>query len=86
MIEGIILNPMLIGKIKENVSHQEIGGKEIIIEREFNSSDLLDVPINEMNIACINFITRRNIDENVKVYYGKVDGLGYFICEDELEE
>ena len=84
MIEGRRLNPMLIGKLKEDVKHQGIGGKIIIIEREFNSSDILDQPINKMNIACINFITRRMIPDNMKVYYGHVNGLGYFIGEDEL--
>ena len=84
MIEGTKLNPMLIGKVREDVQHQGIGGKRIIIEREFNSSDILDMNINKMNIACINFITRRMIPENIKVYYGHVNGLGYFIGEDEL--
>ena len=90
MIEGIRLNPLLIGKVNEVVEYQGIGGNEIIIEREFNVSDLLDVPFNEMNLACINFITRigyfkGDIEENIKVYYGKVDGLGYLVYEDELE-
>lgn len=84
MIEGTKLNPMLIGKVREDVKHQGIGGKRIIIEREFNSTDILDLDIHKMNIACINFITRRMIPENMKVYYGHVNGLGYFIGEDEL--
>lgn len=84
MIEGKFIKPMLIGKVKEDVKHQSIGGKRIIIEREFNSSDILDQPINKMNIAFINFITRRMIPDNMKVYYGHVNGLGYFIGEDEL--
>ena len=84
MIEGKFVKPMLIGKVKEDVKHQGIGGKRIIIEREFNSSDILDQPINKMNIACINFIIRRMIPDNMKVYYGHVNGLGYFIGEDEL--
>ena len=84
MIEGKFIKPMLIGKVKEDVKHQGIGGKRIIIEREFNSSDILDQPINKMNIACINFITRRMIPDDMKVYYGHVNGLGYFIGEDEL--
>ena len=84
MIEGKFIKPMLIGKVKEDVKHQGIGGKRIIIEREFNSSDILDQPINKMNIACINFIARRMIPDNMKVYYGHVNGLGYFIGEDEL--
>ena len=84
MIEGRRLNPMLVGRLVDNIQHQGIGGKRIILEREFNSSDILDQPINKMNIACINFITRRMIPDNMKVYYGHVNGLGYFIGEDEL--
>lgn len=84
MIEGKFIKPMLIGKVREDVKHQGIGGKRIILEREFNSSDILDQPINKMNIACINFITRRMIPDNMKVYYGHVNGLGYFVAEDEL--
>ena len=85
MIEGKKLNPMLVGTIADYIDHQGIGGKKIIIEREFNSSDILDQPINKMNIACMNFLLRRPIlGHNKKVYYGHVNGLGYFVAEDEL--
>ena len=84
MIEGKYVKSKIISKVIEDVKHQGIGGKRIIIERELNSSDILDQPINKMNIACINFITRRMIPDNMKVYYGHVNGLGYFISEDEL--
>lgn len=40
-----------------------------------------------MNIAMVNFISRRGIDlntlpESTRVFYG----LGYYVAEDELEE
>lgn len=89
MIEGKILNPMLIGRLKEDIEHQGIGGKRIIIEREFTVDDILNQPLNKMNIACVNFVMRRMdfiVPQNgkMKVFYGHVNGLGYFIAEDEL--
>lgn len=77
--------------IKENVEHQNIGGKEIIIERELTIDDILDTNFNEMPIAMYNFIMRRNdlLEEKYgkrKVYYGHVGILGYFVADDELEE
>ena len=41
------------------------------------------------NWACLNFTDRReDFDCNFphKLYYGKVNGLGYVVAEDELEE
>ncbi len=78
-------------KIKETVKHQEIGGQYFEIEKEFRISDALDMPFNSMNIAMYNFISRRMdlMDEkyeNMKLYYGHVGMLGYFVAEDELEE
>lgn len=77
-------------RIKENVEHQEIGGKEIIIERELTIDDVLNMDFNKMPIAMYNFIIRRNdlIEEKNgkrKVYYGHVGILGYFVADDELE-
>ena len=76
--------------IKKNVTHQSIGGKEIIIEKEFLVKDILDTPFDKMPIAMYNFILRRLnfIDEKheyQKAYYGHVGNLGYFIAEDEIE-
>lgn len=89
MIEGRRLNPMLIGRLVDNIQHQGIGGKRIILEREFTVNDILDQPIQQMNIACVNFLMRRMDfvvphNGNKKLYYGHVNGLGYFIAEDEL--
>ena len=39
-------------------------------------------------MACYNFLRRRpdfNREFPHKLYYGKVDGLGYIVAEDELE-
>ena len=76
--------------IDPKVTHQGIGGKEIIIEREMTIGDILDTNFNNMPIAMTNFIMRRTdiIDEkheNMKVYYGHVGYLGYFVAEDEIE-
>lgn len=89
MIEGRKLNPMLIGRLVDDIQHQGIGGKKIILEREFTVNDMLDQPIDQMNIAYVNLLIRR-IDfivphnGNKKLYYGHINGLGYFIGEDEL--
>ena len=76
--------------INKKVKHQGIGGKKIIIEREFLVKDLLDTKFDEMNIAMYNFILRRldfvtEENENKKVYYGHVGVLGYFVAEDEIK-
>jgi len=74
--------------INENVEHQGICGKEIIIEKEITIGDILDTNFNNMPIAMVNFVFRRtdllDVDENMKVYYGHVGFLGYFVAEDEI--
>ena len=79
-------------KIKENVTHQGIGGKGFVIDKEipvFTIGEILDCVLEDMNVAMLNFIMRRTdlfkINENLKVYYGHVGLLGYFVAEDELE-
>lgn len=75
-------------KINKNVTHQGIGGKEILIEMEVPKDEVFTNGISG-NWACYNFMKRRN-DFNCnfphKTYYGKVNGLGYIVAEDELEE
>jgi len=74
-------------KIKENVEHQEIGGKTIVLERELTPDEVDDNAMGG-NIACLNFCMRRDDflpDFNQKLYYGHVGFLGYVVCEDELE-
>ena len=75
-------------KLKDNIDHQRIGGKMFSKERVFTVGDILDTPFSEMNIALQNFLLRRPditlLNEQGKVYYGHVQGLGYFIHEDEI--
>lgn len=73
--------------IKKDVTHQGIGGKEIIIERELTANEI-DERALEGNFACLNFALRREDflpDFNKKCFYGHVGMLGYVVCEDELE-
>lgn len=82
---------MIKKRIKKSVKHQNIGGKECIID-ESVSKDLTPqyiIDICDNNWACYNFVTRRkDFDKNFphKLYYVKVDGLGYVVAEDELEK
>lgn len=79
--------------IKETVKHQGIGGK-IFYPLELLTAKKVDKEAMSGNIACFNFILRRqdiNIDSRKDLYYGKVEVkpniyLGYVLCEDELEE
>lgn len=82
-----------VRKIKRNVTHQEIGGKEIVIDwdvsRKLTPQSVYNRAMNG-NIACLNFINRRP-DFNPetfkeKIYYGKVGIYGYVVAEDDLEE
>ena len=72
--------------VKESVTHQGIGGKQIDIEFELPVDEVFTRGMNG-NWACYNFIDRRedfNYQFPYKLYYGKVNGLGYVIAEDEL--
>lgn len=78
--------------LKKRIDHQGIGGKEFIIDEQITST----LSNNEVfykamdgNWACYNFCERRkDFDVNFphKLYYGKVDGLGYIIAEDEFDK
>lgn len=86
-----LLENAIIAKVKPEVKHQGIGGKEIIIEREGTIAYALDIPLNEITIGLYNFIQRRpdlmdDEHDKVKLYYGHVGNLGYFVAEDELVE
>ena len=81
--------------IANGVKHQNIGGKEILLEKETRLDYFLDKNLSDMNIAEINFIKRRMdlfteySDEEcskIEVYYGHVGNLGYWVCEDEIRE
>ena len=75
--------------IVASVTHQNIGGKEILIEGEVDCGDILIGTVTG-NWACKNFMERREEDTGMCVkgltfYYGKVGGLGYIVASDELE-
>ena len=75
-------------RIKKHVTHQDIGGKEFIVDEYITKKLTNEEVLKQENWATINFIDRRtdfNIDFPHKLYYGKVDGLGYVVAEDELE-
>lgn len=76
--------------VKESVKHQDIGGKEFIKEFELTFDDVLDTDLRKMNIAMYNFVLRRmDLDEcdgKLRIYYGHVGNLGYYVAEDELIE
>lgn len=77
-------------KLIDNIEHQGIGGQTMRIEKEGTMSYILDMSCDEYTIAVHNFIVRRDdiftVDENMKIYYGHVNNLGYFIGADEIKE
>lgn len=78
----------VIRHIKQNVKHQDIGGKEFRPEFKLTNKQVFDEAISG-NWACYNFMKRRadfNYYFDKQLYYGKVGALGYVIAEDELEE
>ena len=83
---------MLVRKIKKGIIHQGIGGKDFIVDVDITKTLTPDEVFNRGvsgNIACYNFIQRRrdfNSSFPFKLYYGKVNGLGYIVSEDELEK
>lgn len=82
---------MIVKKIKNSVTHQDIGGKDFIVDEKITETLTNDSVFNmgmSGNWACYNFIHRRldfRRDFPYKLYYGKVDGLGYIVAEDEFE-
>ena len=78
--------------IKKEVTHQDIGGKEFIVDeyvtKTLTSQEVFDKGMSG-NPACLNFIMRRpdfKWDFPHKLYYGKVGCLGYVVAEDEFEK
>lgn len=77
-------------KIKKCVKHQNIGGKVMTIEKMLTADDI-EEEIKRGNIACVNFVMRRDdfdINFNKICFYGYVKkgivNLGYVVCEDEV--
>lgn len=85
----------MIKRVSKKVTHQDIGGKEFIIDDKV-TADLTYSEVYEKgtmgNPACLNFILRRpdflsdEFKHKHKLYYGHVDGLGYIVADDELED
>lgn len=78
---------LLTRKLKKSFTYRNLGGKVFNIEFEVSNGKVFNNAI-EGNWACYNFMKRRKdfkYDFPHKLYYGKVDGLGYVIAEDELE-
>ena len=78
---------LLIRRLKKNFSYRNLGGKPFHVEFEVPKMEVFR-RANEGNWACHNFIERRNDMDQFfphKLYYGKIDGLGYIVAEDELE-
>lgn len=84
---------MIVKVIKDEVKHQDIGGKEFIVDEHITETLSPEEVYRQAysgNIACLNFIMRRP-DFDIshfehKLYYGKVKGLGYIVAEDEFKE
>lgn len=79
---------LITKKLKKNFKYRDLGGKLFTIEFEVPKEEVLWKGVMEGNWACRNFIERRNDFDHEfsnKLYYGKIDGLGYIISEDELE-
>ena len=93
------LEKPFMARIDKRVKHQNIGGKRIRIEKETTMQYFYDLNFDNMTYAESNFINRRldlisnNFDEetekfdneDLKVYYGHVDNLGYFVAADEIK-
>lgn len=75
-------------RVVESVDHQGIGGQTIILEFGLSCNEVFELSVSG-NWACMNFTDRREdfaYNFPHKLYYGKVNGLGYIVAEDELEE
>lgn len=84
----IVYDKPRIAKLIDSIKHQNIGGKYIVLEREGKMSYALDMPFDKMTIALYNFVNRYNVleaNEDMKLYYGHVGNLGYFVAEDEID-
>lgn len=77
--------------LKDELKHQEIGGKEFLVDERITETLTNDEVFNigmTGNYACHNFLERRhdfNRNFPFKLYYGKVNGLGYIIASDEIK-
>ena len=75
-------------RISKDLKYRDLGGKIFYIEFEVSKDEVIKKALTEGNWACYNFMDRRPDFNNLfdkKLYYGKVDNLGYIIAEDELD-
>lgn len=84
---------MLIKKISNKVTYRDLGGEMFIVDEgiteTLTNDKVFEMGMLHNNWACYNFIQRRRDfkhDFPYKLYYGKVDGLGYIMAEDEFVE
>lgn len=76
-----------VAKLIDSIEHQGIGGKDILIEKYGKMGYVLDYPFDSMTIAMYNFVLRRvgSLEEDMDLYYGHLNNLGYFIAGDEID-
>lgn len=82
----------MIGRISKKVKHQGIGGKTFTVDQQITKTltndEVFRQALIDGNIACRNFVDRR-VDFTYrfpyKLYYVKIDGLGYIISDDEID-
>lgn len=81
-----IFEPLLIGTLKNTRELGELSGRKILIEREMLWGD------SPFNYAYEGYNKRRKIDFrdcdewlDTTIFYGHIDGLGYFVGADEIE-
>ena len=74
----------------DGISHQNIGGKTLRVEKEGTMAYIINTFSKDFTIAMYNFVLRRDdifaVDKNMPIYYGHIDNLGYFIAADEIKE
>lgn len=78
----------MIQRVKTSVTHQGIGGKEFKIDWRITETLSNAEVMTNINFACSNFRARRedfNMSFKHKLYYVQIDGLGYVIAEDEID-
>lgn len=80
---------MITKKFKKDFKYRNLGGTKITLEFEVSTKEIERKAKVEGNWACYNFIDRRPDFKSLfdkKIYYGHAeDGLGYVVCDDELE-
>ncbi len=78
-------------KLKSDIDDIMLAGKEMTLERKGTLKYLMDKPGAKFTIAEFNFF-KKHLDlfiddekENTVIYYGHVEGLGFFVTEGEID-